>query len=197
MSIILTGSPGVGKHTIAKEIERTWKISELIDINKIAIDAGFVEQGQDVIEVDVNNLKKHLEPIVSDIPRLHRAGRTGLVVGHLAPYVIDAKHASHQTFGCIVLRKNPYKLLDIYKKRGYAEKKMKDNLGSEILGIITNDAINNFGREKTFQVDTSDHTPKELAIRIHDIYHGKDNGDNIDWLPLIQEKNDLKTFFDY
>jgi len=26
MSIIITGSPGVGKHTIAKEIERTWKI---------------------------------------------------------------------------------------------------------------------------------------------------------------------------
>ena len=193
MSIIITGSPGVGKHTIAKEIERTWKISELIDINKVAIDAGLVEQGQDALDVDVNKLKKHLEPIVSDIPRPFTGWERVLVVGHLAPYVIDVKHAHP----CIVLRKNPYKLLDIYKKRGYTEKKMKDNLGSEILGIITNDAINNFGREKTFQVDTSDHTPKELAIRIHDIFYGKDNGDNIDWLPLIQEKNDLKTFFDY
>ena len=193
MSIVITGNPGVGKHTIAKEIERTWKISELIDINKTAIDAGLVEQGQDALDVDVNKLKKHLEPIVSDIPRLHWMGRTGLVVGHLAPYVLDGKSFNP----CIVLRKNPYKLLDIYKKRGYTEQKTKDNLGSEILGIIANDAINNFGREKTFQVDTSDHTPKELAIRIHDIYHGKDNGDNIDWLPLIQEKNDLKTFFDY
>ena len=193
MSIVITGSPGVGKHTIAEEIERTWKISELIDINKIAIDAGFVEHGQDAFDVDVNKLKKHLEPIVSDIPRLHRMGRTGLVVGHLAPYVIDVKHAHP----CIVLRKNPYKLLDIYKKRGYTEKKMKDNLGSEILGIITNDAIKNFGQEKTFQVDTTDHTPKELAVRIQDIFYGKDNGDNIDWLQLIQEKNDLKKFFDY
>ena len=193
MSIVITGSPGVGKHTIAKEIERTWKISELIDINKIAIDAGLVEQGQDAFDVDVNKLKKHLEPIVSDIPRLHSMGRTGVVVGHLAPYVMDGEYGNP----CIVLRKNPYKLLDIYKKRGYTEKKMKDNLGSEILGIITNDAINNFGREKTFQVDTSDHTPKELAVRIYDIYCGKDNGDNIDWLQLIQEKNDLKKFFDY
>ena len=193
MSIIITGSPGVGKHTIAKEIERTWKISELIDINKIAIDAGLVEQGQDALDVDVNKLKKHLEPIVSDIPRLHWMGRTGLVVGHLAPYVLDGKSFNP----CIVLRKNPYKLLDIYKKRGYTEKKMKDNLGSEILGIITNDAIKNFGQEKTFQVDTTDHTPKELAVRIQDIYYGDDNGDNIDWLQLIQEKNDLKKFFDY
>jgi len=193
MSIVITGSPGVGKHTIAKEIERTWKISELIDINKTAIDAGLVEQGKDALDVDVNKLKKYLEPIVSDIPRLHWMGRTGLVVGHLAPYVIDVKHAHP----CIVLRKNPYKLLDIYKKRGYTENKMKDNLGSEILGIITNDAIKNFGQEKTFQVDTTDHTPKELAVRIHDIFYGKDNGDNIDWLQLIQEKNDLKKFFDY
>ena len=191
MSIVITGSPGVGKHTIANEIERTWKISELIDINKIAIDAGLVEQGQDALDVDVNKLKKHLEPIVSDIPKLHWMGRTGLIVGHLAPYVLNAK-SCHP---CIVLRKNPYKLLDIYKKRGYTEKKMKDNLGSEILGIITNDAIKNFGQEKTFQVDTTDHTPKELAVRIHDIYYGKDNGDNIDWLQLIQEKNDLKKFF--
>ncbi len=193
MSIVITGNPGVGKHTIAKEIERTWKISELIDINKTAIDAGLVEQGQDALDVDVNKLKKHLEPIVSDIPRLHWMGRTGLIVGHLAPYVLDGKSFNP----CIVLRKNPYKLLDIYKKRGYTEKKMKDNLGSEILGIITNDAINNFGQEKTFQIDTSDHTPEEIAVKIHDIYHGKDNGDNIDWLPLIQEKNDLKKFFDY
>ena len=193
MSIVITGCPGVGKHPIANEIERPWKISELIDINKIAIDAGLVEQSQDVIEVDVNRLKKHLEPIVSDIPRLHWMGRTGLIVGHLAPYVLDVKHAHP----CIVLRRNPYKLLDVYKKRGYAEKKIKDNLGSEILGIITNDAIKNFGRKKTFQVDTTDHTPKELAVRIHDIYYGEDNGDNIDWLPLIQEKNDFKTFFEY
>ena len=193
MSIVITGNPGVGKHTIAKEIERTWKISELIDINKIAIDAGLVEQGQDALDVDVNKLKKHLEPIISYIPRPFTGWERVLVVGHLAPYVIDVKHAHP----CIVLRKNPYKLIDIYKKRGYTEKKMKDNLGSEILGIIVNDAINNFGREKTFQVDTSDHTPKELAIRIHDIYNGKDDGDNIDWLSLIQEKNDLKKFFDY
>ena len=193
MSIIITGSPGVGKHTIAKEIERTWKISELIDINKIAIDAGLVEQGQDALDVDVNKLKKHLEPIVSDIPNLHWMGRTGLIVGHLAPYVIDVKHAHP----CIVLRRNPYKLLDVYKKRGYAEKKIKDNLGSEILGIITNDAINTFGEEKTFQIDASNSTPKTLVKKINAIIDRTDNGDIIDWLGLIQEKNDLKTFFEY
>ena len=183
MVLVITGNPGVGKHTIANEILQSKK-HELLDINKIAIDAEIIEKVQDAVEVDVNNLKKYLDDLITE---------KSLVVGHLAPYVVNSKNID----SAIVLRKNPYKLLDIYKKRGYTEKKMKDNLGSEILGIITNDAIKNFGREKTFQVDTTDHTPKELAVRIHNIYYGEDNGDNIDWLTLIQEKNDWKTFFEY
>tara|TARA_B100001105_G_C22216962_1_gene367926 strand:+ start:115 stop:696 length:582 start_codon:yes stop_codon:yes gene_type:complete len=193
MTYVITGSPGVGKHTVANEMALSLKISDLIDINKIAIDAELVEQDQGVIEVDVNNLKKHLEPIVSDTPRLSSMGRDSVIVGHLAPYVMNREHVN----SCIVLRKNPYKLLDIYKKRGYTEKKIKDNLGSEILGIIANDAINNFGQEKTFQIDTSNYATTEIVRRIQDIKNGKDDGDNVDWLTLIQEKNDLKKFFDY
>ena len=116
-----------------------------------------------------------------------------LVVGHLAPYVLNDKNVK----SAIVLRKNPYKLLDIYEKRGYSEEKRKENLGSEILGIITNDAITNFGQDKTFQIDASGSTPKEISSRIDNIINRNDDGDNIDWLPLIQEKNDFKTFFEY
>ena len=80
---------------------------------------------------------------------------------------------------------------------GYSEKKIKDNLGSEILGIIANDSIINFGQKKTFQIDTTDSTPKTIVSKIDDIINRCDNGDDIDWLPLIQEKNDFKTFFEY
>ena len=90
-----------------------------------------------------------------------------------------------------------HQLIDIYKERQYSEKKIKDNLGSEILGIITNDAINNFGEEKTFQIDASNSTVESIASKIKNIINKSDNGDNIDWLPLIQEKNDFKTFFEY
>jgi adenylate kinase len=116
-----------------------------------------------------------------------------VLVGHLAPYVIDSSKIN----SVIVLRKNPYELLDVYKKRGYSENKIKDNLGSEILGIITNDAINTFGEEKTFQIDASNSTPKTLVKKINAIIDRTDSGDIIDWLALIQEKNDLKTFFEY
>ena len=183
MVLVITGNPGVGKHTIANEILQSKK-HELLDINKIAINAEIIEKAQDTVEVDVNNLKKYLDDLITE---------KSLVVGHLAPYVVNSKNID----SAIVLRKNPYKLLDIYKKRGYSEKKIKDNLGSEILGIIANDSIINFGRKKTFQIDTTDSTPKTIVSKIDDIINRCDNGDDIDWLPLIQEKNDFKTFFEY
>ena len=65
MVLVITGNPGVGKHTIAKEILQSKK-HELLDINKIAIDAEIIEKNQDVIEVDVNNLKKYLRGLITE-----------------------------------------------------------------------------------------------------------------------------------
>ncbi len=183
MVLIITGSPGVGKHTIANEVLLKDGY-ELLDINQIAKERNFIEHNQGLEEVDVDKFKKYFDGIVTE---------KSLVVGHLAPYVLNDKNVK----SAIVLRKNPYKLLDIYEKRGYSEEKRRENLGSEILGIITNDAITNFGQDKTFQIDASESTPKEIASQIDNIINRNDDGDNIDWLPLIQEKNDFKTFFEY
>ena len=183
MALVITGNPGVGKHTIAEEISKE-NSYELLDINKIAIKAGIIENNQDTLDVDVDKLKSHLLSMMQE---------KSILVGHLAPYVVDSSKIN----SVIVLRKNPYELLDVYKKRDYSENKIKDNLGSEILGIITNDAINTFGEEKTFQIDASNSTPKILVKKINTIIDRTDNGDIIDWLGLIQEKNDLKTFFEY
>ena len=51
MALVITGNPGVGKHTIAEEIskENSYK---LLDINKIAIKAGIIENNQDTLDVD-------------------------------------------------------------------------------------------------------------------------------------------------
>ena len=53
MALVITGNPGVGKHTIAEEIskENSYK---LLDINKIAIKAGIIENNQNTLDVDVD-----------------------------------------------------------------------------------------------------------------------------------------------
>ena len=180
MSLIITGNPGVGKHTVANEILKNGSF-QLLDINKIAIEMNHVEN--DSMEVDVENLKSHIQKMLT-----HRS----LVVGHLAPYVFEQSDVEL----VIVLRKNPYDLIDIYKNRNYSDAKNKENTGSEILGIVANDSISTFGRSKTYEIDTTDKTTKQIIDRINEIREGGD-GDFVDWLLLVKEKNDFNRFFDY
>ena len=183
MSIVITGNPGVGKHTVTKKIVQLKKF-QILDINKIALEAGIYEKKDNTLDVDVSKLKKILKNKVTE---------KSLIVGHLAPYVLTKS----QVTKVIILRKSPYKLASIYKKRKYPSKKIKENLESEILGIITNDAIKKFGKTKTYQIDTTLDSISKTVKRILKILDGKIEDDEIDWLELISKKNDLRKFFSY
>ena len=181
---IITGNPGTGKHTIAKWISRKLNL-EIIDINKIAIDEGVFEKNNGTLDVDVSKLKKIINKIGSE---------NSILVGHLAPYVISPKNVEM----AVVLRKNPYKLQSIYKKRKYTNKKSLENLGSEILGIVYYDTVREFGREKTFQIDTSDKSILLTVKKVESMFKGiKVKDENVDWLQLVLKKGDMKKFFPY
>ena len=184
MNLIITGNPGVGKHTTAEVFMKNNSEYQLIDINKFAKEKGFAEKYEDGLEVDTVRLKKEIQELVSE---------KTLVVGHLAPYVFDESDID----SVIVLRKNPYQLIEIYKKRGYQESKIKQNTGSEILGVIANDTISSFGKNKTFEIDTTDKTPEEVVQMVNELIKNRKGGDVVDWLTLIEEKNEFDRFFDY
>jgi len=61
--------------------------------------------------------------------------------------------------------------------------------------VIAYDSIEKLGANKTFQVNTTCLAPQQTVKKILDIIHGNSNGDTIDWLTEISEKNDLKKFF--
>jgi len=183
MSFVITGNPGVGKHTIAKEIGKKLHLP-IIDINSIAQEFGMFEKNEETNDVDVAKLEKVIREKI-----LHPV----LFVGHLAPYVISSKKIKK----VIVLRKNPYDLISIYKKRKYSKEKSKDNLGSEVLGIILHDSITQFGAEKTLQIDVSFQSIQETTNKVIDAIKGKTKSEEVDWLTTVTEKNDLKEFFAY
>ena len=184
MNLIITGNPGVGKHTIANLLQEQDKSFEMLDISKFAIEKNFGEQVEDGIEIDTGKLTDEIKKVVLE---------KSLIVGHLAPYVFGETGIDL----VIVLRKNPYDLLEIYKERKYQDSKIKENVGSEILGVIANDAIKSFGKKKTFEVDTTEKTPEAVLIEVNEIIKNKKGGDIVDWLSLVAEKNDMSRFFDY
>ena len=182
MRIIITGSPGVGKHTVAKEILNHSKLS-FLDINKIAKESGLFELNENTNDVDVDELKSIINRKISD---------SSLVVGHLAPYAV----APEKIDKVIVLRKNPYDLLEIYKKRGYSVEKSKENAGSEVLGIIAHDAISIF-KNKVCQLNATKKSVKEIVDLILKMFENNYPSEEVDWLGPITKKNDLKKFFAY
>ena len=115
-----------------------------------------------------------------------------LIVGHLAPYVLSSVKVKI----VIVLRRNPYDLIAVYIKREYTEEKIRENTGSEILGIIAHDAINQFGT-KVFQVDVTGKGISEVTEKVLNIINERGVSEEVDWLDLVTKQNDLKKFFAY
>lgn len=183
MAIIITGNPGVGKHTIGKSVSKILK-HQILDINKIALDSKISIKKDESNDVDVKKLKNILK---------NKIKKDSILVGHLAPYVTTKKQISR----AIILRKNPYKLTPIYKKRKYSTKKIAENVGSEILGIIAYDTIKKFGKDKCHQIDTTSKSVSKITKTVINSIEGKFESDTIDWLTLISNKNDLKKFFSY
>ena len=181
MAIVITGNPGTGKHTIAKALSKKTGLP-ILDLNQIAIKSKVFQKRGSTLDVDVSKLAKIVKKLIQ---------KNIIIVGHLAPYVLSKS----QIDVSIILRKNPYRLIPVYKKRKYSQKKIIENIGSEILGIIEYDTISRFGMKKTFQINTTNQSPKQITSKIGLILKRKFKGDKVDWLELVASKGDLAKFF--
>ncbi len=114
MSIVITGNPGVGKHTITQEVADKMKLP-ILDINSIAKDSGLFEKNGETNDVDIEELKKILEQKISE---------NHIFVGHLAPYVLT----KNQVKVIIILRRSPYDLVSVYKNREYSDNKINGKI---------------------------------------------------------------------
>ena len=177
MSVVITGSPGVGKHTISKKIAKSLQCP-IVDINKVAADAGLA--GPDGVDTDILGGMMEYKPGMS------------VTVGHLAPYVLDADRVR----AVAILRRSPYELVGVYQSRGYGEEKIRDNAGSEILGTIAAYSHDKFGK-KAFEIDTTESSANESASAVMSAISGDAPRTKIDWLEQVARKGDLQRFFGY
>lgn len=213
--MIITGTPGVGKHTVAKAItQMTNDWQHIIDINESAYRAGLLDEYTDC---NNNNNKqnndKHNKSIEVDTDKLAhiikqniKVPKNYIIVGHLAPYVIQA---TDNVIFAAVLRRNPYDLIKVYKKRGYTHSKSRENAGAEILGIITHDTFL-ASYKRTGQFDTTEKNPRKVARMILDAmyatYHDNYNNSpksivdknsapwrSIDWLRDNDSKDNTSS----
>jgi adenylate kinase len=189
--LVITGNPGVGKHTSAKIITEMIN-AEIIDINQVAIDNNATGKRTDLgLDVDVKRLVRLLEKL------LKTKKRDLVIVGHLAPYVLKPAGISLVA----VLRRSPYELEKTLKKRGYSVDKVRENVASEILGTSLYDSLKTFGKRKVAEFDTTGKSPEETADEILTTLQKNTKSKpkllGIDWLILVSEKGDMRRFFKY
>jgi adenylate kinase len=192
LRFVITGNPGVGKHTSAKIIAE--KIdAEIIDINDVAIDNNATRKNIALgFDVDVKKLVRLLE-------KLLKTKRDLVIVGHLAPYVLKPAGISLVA----VLRRSPYELEKTLKKRGYSVDKVRENVASEILGTLLYDSLKTFGKGKVAEFDTTGKSPEETADEMLTALQKNTRSKpkpkllGIDWLMLVSEKGDMRRFFKY
>lgn len=184
--LVITGSPGTGKHTCARLVARQLD-AEILDINKIAIenDAISKKTGKG-LDVDVKRLGRLLGS------QLKKKG-SFVVVGHLAPYV---KLAGIDM--AAVLRRSPARLEETLQERGYVREKINENVSAEILGISLYDSIKAFGKRRVAEFDTTGRTPEQTANEIIATLYKKKprRAGAVDWLAVVSEQ-EVQKFFAY
>jgi adenylate kinase len=189
LKIILSGTPGVGKHTIAAMLSSLFNKVTIVDINKIILSEDLLIPSQrGNHDVDIQKSLNFLTLLLSK-----KEYQDSIIVGHLAPYVIDPLLVDL----AVILRRSPYELRKIYEERSYSQSKISDNIVAEILGIISYDALRNFEFSKLSELEIATSVlPSLSAQKIVNMYMDKKQRSfgNIDWLPLIQNDPNMLKF---
>ena len=189
--LVITGTPGVGKHTSARLVAKKFRGSRIIDINELAIANNAILEGKDRYgkSIDIKKVSRLIKHEVE-------TNRKSLIlVGHLAPYVLNPEEISI----AIVLRRSPYELISVFQKRHYSPEKARENIASEILGITLYDSLKAFGKDKIAEVDTTGEMPSQTLGKIVSLLQRKSRRQfgYIDWLSFVNTKNDLQRFLEY
>jgi adenylate kinase len=164
MIIALSGTPGTGKTAVSEQLRK--KGYKVIDINKIAQEQNFFteyDRSRETHEVDLGGLNEYLR---KELPELAASGSTPLFLeGHLA-------HLFDFIDFVIILRCALDVLQERLNSKNWHEKKILENLEAEALDVITIEAVEKYGEDKVFEVDTSNVSIDIVLEKIQKIIEG-------------------------
>lgn len=174
MIIAITGTPGTGKTSVAKKLVSKGYI--VLDLNRIACENDFLlgrdeKRKSNIVDIDKLNLfiKKNYSKF--DIV---------FVEGHLS-------HLLKCIDKLIVLRLEPSQLEKYLKKKKWNEKKIKENLESEILDIVLCESVEIHSEDNIAELNVTNKSVDEIVSIIIDLVKDgfknlkKYKIGNIDW----------------
>ncbi|GAD52451.1 AMP/CMP kinase AK6 [Halarchaeum acidiphilum MH1-52-1] len=155
MRVVVTGTPGTGKTTATERLDTDLDVVHLNDV--IREEGLYTERDEE------------RDSLVADIDALvetYADADDVLVESHLAHHLDDADRV-------VVLRCAPETLAERLRERDESEAKARENAESEALDVILGEAVGKHGRERVYEVDTTDRTPDEVAAEIAAVIDGE------------------------
>lgn len=152
---LLTGTPGVGKSTIADLLAK--KGYHIIRA-KETIQEYIIETEDDKISDDIS--------IDVDAWAAHFGMRDGIVEGHFSHFIPGAK-------GVIILRCSPDILTERLRARGYTEEKVRENVEAEVLDVILIEACDLYSEAQIYEIDGSYVSAEEIVAQIEHVLAGR------------------------
>lgn len=173
--IVITGTPGTGKSSVAK------KLAERLNATHIDLSQYIIEEGLYTgYDVDRASFIIDEEKVVE---------RIRMLISKYGDIVIDTHFGEiiprEYVDKVIVLRTDPEELEKRLWMKGWWWEKIRENVEAEILSVCTHNAIDAFGEEKVYEVNTTSKTVDQVVDEILDILRGKAKpGLKYDWLSI-------------
>lgn len=152
--LAVTGTPGTGK-TTATELLAAERDVDVVHLNDLIQEEDLYTERdaeRDTLVADLDAVEDYL------------GDWTGVVDSHLAHY-LDADRVA-------VLRCRPDELERRLVERGEGEASARENRESEALDVILGEAVERFGEDRVYEIDTTDREPTEVAAELGRVLDG-------------------------
>jgi adenylate kinase len=184
-SILIGGTPGTGKTMVAKVLGSKLSV-EVVPLGDLADESGCIsaqDKARDTGIIDEDCLVDALVNLVED------KSERFVIEGHYIDLV-----PSSAVQWVFILRTHPDILTERLKKRGYKDEKVQENVEAEVLGVCQLDALNSFGEERVFEIDTSEMKAPEVAAKIEQLIKDEAAPTRIDWMVTLEKEGRLDEF---
>lgn len=186
MSIVLIGgSPGTGKTKVAQVLGSRLRV-RVVNLGDLAERFGCISAYDKARNTGVIDEDCLVEAIGQEIDELK-----GLLImeGH---YIDLVPFRSVQAV--FLLRTHPEVLKDRLILRGWSQEKTQENVEAEVVGVCQLDAIEAFGEELVFEIDTTNLNLMQVVDEIQKLLKSSNEPLRIDWMQLLEEEGRLDDF---
>lgn len=186
--IVVTGTPGVGKSSLARALAERLGWNAL-DLSDLSLREGLVREydaARGTWVIDEGRVRKA-------VVRFLRASKSNLIAeGHYAQAVVPPNWVEL----AFVLRCDPRVLEERLRSKGYGEDKVLENVEAEILDSCLLEALNAFGRSRVHEIDTSRLSLEEAVSEALEVIGGRKRPSllGIDWIGVLEREGLLERY---